>query len=1157
MNKITETGSSFVTRRPVAITMIVLAITVFGYISYNLLPLNLMPDISYPSITVRTEYEGAAPEEVETIVSRPIEQELGIVTNLQNISSISKAGQSDVILEFTWDTDINDAISDVREKLDQVFLPKEVDRPLILRYDPTLDPIMRVGIYGKRSLFYLRRLSEEELKRALDQIPGVAAVKVKGGLEEEIRVEIDEKKLALTSLNINQVKNRLMQENVNLAGGTLKEGETEYLVRTLNQFRNLEEMQYLVVGYLDERPVYLKDIAHVYKTSKEREIVTKIDGSEAVEIEIYKAAEANIVDVARSVRVALFGLSEKPVERKIKKSDTEKENIKKPDKRRGGRKPRGRFPGGGRKDDGLAASLPPGVNMTLLSDQSVFIKNSIDEVKSAALSGGILAIIVLLLFLRNFKSTVIVSLSIPISILSTFAPMNLLHVSLNIMSLGGIALGIGMLVDNSIVVLESIFRCQEEGDDIISATVRGVKEVGGAVTASTLTTIAVFFPIVFVRGVAGQVFGDMALTIVISLLASLGVALVFIPMLASRTFSFGNKTEEDKKLFDLWINPSFVQRLIAGLEKIAEDYRKNKLTGTIKGSFRIVFILIFLFFDFSLFVLGIFARIIISCCTVLLKSLTYISQKIIFPVLNVILNWFNRGIRKLVDDYYPSLLNKIIDRPWQVIAVVFIPLLLIGGFIFNRMGATLIPEVHQGEFFVNIALKVGTPVERTASFLEPLETFLISHPLVAKVATVAGTDKSASSQADEGEHTAKITVRLKPNSDNEKAEQAVIDKVRAYLENIPGIQYKISRPVLFSFKNPVEVQIHEYNLKDLRKYSKIARDALRRLPELRDVKSSLQAGNPEMQIKFKRAKIAAYGLNVFDVASLVRNKVRGDIATEFKDRDRKIDIRVKVRDADKESLDALKRLRVNSTGDQAITLQSVADIILDEGPSQIRRVSQQRTALITANLNKGSSLTEASKAIERTLAEIEFPSETTWEIAGQNKEMETSMNSLYLALALAVFLVYIVMASQFESFLHPFVIMFTIPLAIIGVFIFLYLLSIPLSIVVFLGMIMLAGIVVNNAIVLVDYINQLRQRGLEKKEAVIKAGQARLRPILMTTLTTVLGLLPMAVGIGDGSEIRAPMAITVVVGLSFSTLLTLVVIPSVYLAFDRSEGAGK
>ena len=517
------------TRRPVAIFMVVLAVAVFGYVSYQQLPLNMMPDISYPTLTVRTEYPDTAPEEVENLISRPIEQRLGVVSNLVSITSISRPGMSDVILEFGWDTDMNDAVQTVRENLDRLNLPRGVNRPLILRYDPTQDPIMRVGIYGTENMYALRHIAEEEIKQELEALKGVAAARVKGGLEEEIRVEISERQLALMGLNINTINRRLQEENVNLAGGSLLDGQTQYLVRTLNEFRTIDEIANLVVGDRNNIEIRVKDVGQVYRTHKEREIITRVNGVESVEIEIFKEADANIVATAQRVRDRLFGTPEQlAYVEQLKAGEIEEAEAN--DRREQVRQ----FVQMKEMTSFIAFTLPEGVDMELLSDQSTFIESSVNEVKQTALIGGLLAILVLYIFLRNPSHTAIVGLAIPISIVATFAPMNIFGVSLNIMSLGGLALGIGMLVDNAIVVLESIFRCREEGDDMISATIRGTGEVGGAVFASTLTTVAVFFPIVFVEGVAGQIFGDMALTVVFSLLASLGVALFFIPMLASR-----------------------------------------------------------------------------------------------------------------------------------------------------------------------------------------------------------------------------------------------------------------------------------------------------------------------------------------------------------------------------------------------------------------------------------------------------------------------------------------------------------------------------------------------------------------------------------------------------------------------------------------------
>ncbi|MBT6627028.1 MAG: hypothetical protein HOB49_08470, partial [Gemmatimonadetes bacterium] len=586
------------TQRPVAILMVVMAVCVFGWVSYQRLALDLMPDIAYPTLTVRTEFPGTAPEEVETLISRPLERELGIVPHLVSISSISRAGQSDVVLEFEWDTDMNEVSQDIREKVDRTFLPDDAEKPLLLRYDPSLDPILRIGLYADEgsTLFEMRELAEEEIRRELESIPGVAAVKVKGGLEEEIHVALSERRISLLGLDIAAINQRLDQANVNLPGGQLREGQTEYLVRTLNEFDSLEEIGDLIVTRTNGANIRLRDIADVERAHKDREIITRVNGRESVELEIYKEADANIVAVAAAVKTRIQGTvaqkayvagldsaatdtttaasdslldvasdssavstenasqeedsSQEDVDAEADSTEqgaagettgTDTEGSSDDDENAGGTDLKAQKQQAARKailhlqmTDFLEYQLPQAVHLEVLSDQSIFIENSIEEVQRSALIGGAMAVVVLLIFLRNVVHTLIIAITIPVSVIATFAPMFLFEVSLNIMSLGGLALGIGMLVDNSIVVLESIFRCREEGDDLPTATVRGTSEVGGAVFASTLTTIAVFFPIVFVEGVAGQVFGDMALTVVFSLMASLAVALFFIPMLASR-----------------------------------------------------------------------------------------------------------------------------------------------------------------------------------------------------------------------------------------------------------------------------------------------------------------------------------------------------------------------------------------------------------------------------------------------------------------------------------------------------------------------------------------------------------------------------------------------------------------------------------------------
>jgi hydrophobic/amphiphilic exporter-1 (mainly G- bacteria), HAE1 family len=1247
----------FTTTRPVAILMVVIGICVFGYISYQQLPLNLMPDITYPSLTVRTEYEGTAPEEIETSISRPIEQELGVVDNLVSIQSVSKAGQSDVILEFTWDTGMNKATADLREKLDQVWLPEEVKRPIILRYDPSLDPIMRLGLYGERSLFYLRYLAEEDIKRKLETLDGVAAVKVKGGLEEEIRVELDEQKLTLIGIDIQQIKNRLAQENINLAGGNLKEGQTEYLVRTLNEFKTVSEIGEVVIGNWSGKEIKINDIGKVHRTNKEREIITRINGKENVEIEIYKEADANIVTVAKTVSNAIFGNEEQQAfveDLKKKEAEPEKKlEEKKKEKPNGGRGGRGAEFQKKQMTNFVAYQLPENIEIEKLSDQSIFIENAVNEVMSTAVIGGILAVIILFIFLRNLLVTLIIGISIPISIVSTFAPMKIFAVSLNIMSLGGLALGIGMLVDNSIVVLESISRCREEGDSLIQATIRGVGEVGSAVFASTLTTIAVFFPIVFVEGIAGQVFGDMAMTVVFSLLASLATALFLIPMLASRevssfisgaqlsgffknnflqfgidlkekTFLNDESTEQSETttfleevnifsmtlyelakkemklllaavlmLFKFLTLPLFFVpmplmwflRVIGVIEnkyiewtlkyasnneiwgiKFINEIWPNYLVNSSfneffqslkKTGFWLFLILPFVYYLFVYlfrFMVELAFRMIhffLMAITILLKAFIIILKILLhYPVkiIIVIFNWFYNAVEK----GYPTVLDWSLDNKSKVIGsvtVLFAFTIIVLG---PQIGSELIPEVHQGEFNLELTLPVGSPAERTDERVEQIQKYVSELDGVLKIASVIGVDKSESTNTDEGENTAKFTITITREGSVIDEEERLIKTIRGHMSEYSGIQSKISRPTLFSFKTPVEVEIYGYSLQDLQLVAEQVESEMKNIDGLQDVKANIQRGNPEVQIVYNRQLLSRYGLNILDVASIVRNKVRGDVATEFKEEDRKIDILVRVREEDKESIDNLRRMIINPGSTIPLPLEAVAEIKVNEGPSEIRRIDQQRVAVITANIS-GRDLSSVSEDIFTILSTMELPDNFTFELAGQNKEMETSLNSLMMALALAVFLVYIVMASQFESLLHPFIIIFTIPLALIGVVIFLYILKVPLSVVVFLGLIMLAGIVVNNAIVLVDYINQLRERGMEKIEAIKTAGNVRLRPILMTTSTTVLGLLPMAIGMGDGAEIRTPMAITVIVGLITATILTLIVIPTVYAVLDRKQ----
>ena len=948
------------------------------------------------------------------------------------------------------------------------------------------------------------------------------------------------------------------------------------------------------------------------------------------------------------------------------------------------------------------------IDYHILADQAIFIENSINEVKNTAIIGGILAVLVLYLFLQHFPTTLIVAVAIPLSLIAAFAPLSLFKVSLNIMSLGGLALGIGMLVDNSIVVMESIFRCREEGDGWVESAVRGASEVGGAVIASTLTTIAVFFPIVFVEGIAGQIFGDLSLAVVFSLLASLMVSLFFIPMLASRKF---DKTPRIVLSGFLISVPAFtpVVFMVAKMANFFEDNgatllfsalaslmvglffipklvpEKSDKSGSPKGDFTFAYetkgsfkdltrvpleitvniftlfinLLIVLFFLLlSLFLLvalpiltvnillkfagpefgalaplGILAALPLfffllyktGFLKALIKKVDSINEKrsgkmlwenflslaplkdfvssastrrkwftwpfaffyfvfkfifhsffyllaryiltfygmgiilfkgsglnvmaVITPVVNVVTSAFNRFLNA-VNRFYPKLLDASLNNSGRVIggAVVLFVLTLL--FILPRIGSELIPEVHQGTVYVNLTFPVGTPVEKNDELLQEISKQVRRLDLVQSISYFAGTTKDELSEKEVGEHIGKITVMLRESRDIKESEEMVIADIRSILRTFTDIDYNISRPVLFTMKPPIEVMIKGYNLEQLRRVSSELYEQISGLPGLKDVQSSIKPGFPELVVEFDRMRLSHFGMNAFDVATLIKNKIEGFVATKYKEKDKRVDVRVYLKDEQRKRAENIKNLIINPGGAVPIPLNSVANVNILSGPNEIRRVDQDRSAIISANISD-INLTGAVNQIYDVIERYHMPPDFTYELSGQNKEMETSLNSLTMALVLAIFMVYIVMASQFESFLHPFLILFTIPMALIGVFLTLYVLGIPIGITVYIGMITLVGIVVNNAIVLIDYINTLRKRGVEKMEAIKQAGAIRLRPILITTLTTVLGLLPMAIGLGEGAEIRTPMAISIIAGLLSATFLTLVLIPTVYNKFSK------
>ncbi|MEX2125953.1 MAG: efflux RND transporter permease subunit [Woeseia sp.] len=1053
------------TERRITIVMFTVAIALFGLVSLSRLNVTLLPDISYPTITIRTELTGAAPVEVENLLTKPIEEAVGVIRNVRLVRSVSRAGQSDVTLEFVWGTDMDIAGVDVREKVDIIELPLEADRPLLLRFDPSSEPIIRLGLLQKvpetdaaaaiateGSLKALRRLAEDRIKNDLEAEEGTAAVKVSGGLEDEIQIQVDQQKLSQLGISIELIAERIRAENVNLSGGRLEEGTQRFLVRTINEFQTVDEFANAIVANVADRPVYLRDVATVTRGYKEREAVTRVNGRESVELAVYKEGDANTVQVANRI---------------------------------------------GRRLEQIKETLPDDLELVSIYDQSQFISAAIQEVTSAAISGGFLAILVLYGFLRDARATTIIALAIPVSVIGTFLLMYSNSVSLNIMSLGGIALAVGMLVDNSIVVLENIVRKKEQGQNVLEAARNGTGEVAGAVIASTLTTIAVFVPMVFISGVAGQLFRDQALTVSFALSFSLVVALTLIPMLAA--LGSGSRYVEAGE-------ESAPNRFTRGLAFIV------RMFGLVFAGVRWVF-------------------------WILLWIPTRIFQR----------------LDKATAKRYAPILQWSLDHRLTVVtgaAAIFIATML----LIPRLGTELIPQLSQGEFNVDLRLAPGAPLAETDRAIQAAQRVTQDIDTVDLSYSVAGTgNRLDANPVDAGENTGTLSITLKGGAGREQ-EDAAMNVMREELSRLPGVQYEFSRPSLMSFSSPLQIEISGYDLIALEAVNQSVLSAMSASDRFTDIKTTIESGNPEIQIVFDQERAAALGLSVRAIADRVVANVRGELATRYTWRDKKIDVLVRSVDTRDASIEEVRKLIVNPAAERPVTLEAVAAVGVARGPAEIRRVAQERVAIITANLahgDLGAAAAEAREIIDRT----PMPAGITAMVSGQNEEMQESFRSMQFALVLAVFLVYLVMASQFESLIHPFVILFTIPLALVGAVLGLYLTGTTVNVVAFIGVIMLAGIVVNNAIILVDLINQLRGRGMDKTEAILEAGRSRLRPILMTTLTTILGLLPMAIGIGEGAEVRTPMAITVIGGLFVSTLLTLVVIPVVYSLLDRKKYA--
>ncbi len=1102
------------TRRRVTVAMAMFTLVLFGLIALSDLKVNLLPDLSYPTLTVRTEYVGAAPSEIETLVTEPIEEAVGVVRGLRKLRSISRTGQSDVVLEFAWGTDMDKASLEVRDKLEVLRLPLEVKAPVLLRFNPSTEPVMRLifastaerGGEEVSELMRLRRYADEELKKRLEPVEGVAAVKISGGLEDEVQVLIDDQRLSQLKLSVNNVIERLRQENVNISGGRIEEGSQRYLVRTVNQFSGLEQMREMLVANLNGVPIKLRDVASVSQGFKEREAIIRLGGKEAVEIALYKEGDANTVAVADGV------LAE----------------IKR-----------------------LQSNLPLNSDLRVVENQATFIRAALDEVKFEAVIGGLLAVLIIFLFLRDGWSTFVIGLSLPVSIIATFFFMGQLGLSLNVMSLAGLALATGMVVDDSIVVLESIAKARERGLGVIEATITGAREVSMAVVASTLTTVAVFFPLVFVEGVAGQLFKDQALTVSIALIISLVVALTLIPMLASLkarsplAFADADAVPAQPAWRRAW--QFTLDWLRWPLQSQASKLRRN-------GMFALTLLP-------RLALLPLLLGVVLLCllAPALALVLGFVFGRLgggLLRAIGAVLSRVGGGMLFLYDraaERYQQVLPRALDNPAIVLGVAALAfglsLLLVRG-----LGTDLIPQFAQDRFEMTAKLSPGTQLRDTDSLVRAVQAAHEGDSDIQQLYGVSGSGTRLDANPTEsGENIAKLTVVLGAGYSRE-TEAEVTDRMRQTMAGFPGVDVKFGRPELFSFSTPLEVELRSNDLSALQRAGRQLSDMLQSEPGFVDVKSTVEEGFPEIQIRFDQERAAALGLTTRQIADQVVRKVRGEVATRYSFRERKIDVLVRAQEDDRASVADIRRLIVNPESERPLTLDSVAEVVETIGPSEINRSDQVRVAIVRANL-QGIDLGTAVQRVNSLVQESPLGADIRLHIGGQGEELQASINSLLFALGLAIFLVYLVMASQFESLLHPFVIMFSIPLAMVGAALALWLSGSAVSVVVFIGLILLVGIVVKNAIVLIDKINQLRMEGVAKRDAIAQGAESRLRPIVMTTLTTLIAFTPLAFFGGEGAEVKSPMAITVIGGLAVSTLLTLIVIPVVYDLLDRTADA--
>ncbi|MBN1798557.1 MAG: efflux RND transporter permease subunit [Spirochaetales bacterium] len=1051
-------------KHPITTIMVFLAVVLLGFVSLSRVGLELFPDITYPTAAVVVVHPGVGPYEIESAISKRVEEAVSSISGVERVASTSSEGVSMVVVNFSWGTNMDTIVSDIREKIDAIAndLPEGAYRPEIFRFNPEMLPSMVLNCTSSNPRVDMRKLIEDNIVPDLEKIEGVATAEIFGGKIAAVTCKLSLDDLIRSETSILQILHMFQGENINLPGGTLELPSEHIVLRTIGEFKSIADIGDMLVGYREQIPIYLGDVAEIALDYLPQEEIVRAQGQSGIQISIRKQPGFNTVKVNDRVKLTLKRLGEQY----------------------------------------------PSLKFTIQTDQSTSILNSIGGVADAGWQGGLLAILVLMFFLRNIRSTFIISLAIPLSVVATFSLMDMAGISMNMLSLMGITLGIGMFVDNSIVVLEASYRKKLTGLDSGQAAVEGAGEVGMAIIASTLTTIAVFFPLVFVEGLVGMIFKDLAFTISFALLISLASALTLIPVMFTKLL-------KGKKI------PVLSRKKGAN----PQPEHNPHATGTAGG----------------------FSGSELSLADIQVHTG------------NKIIDRLGAGIQKALrrlDRSYEKVISWALDHSPVIILSALILLAVSFGFIVF-LGMEFIPEVDEAKFVVGLETKLGTPYAKTEAKVIQAEN-IIKRLLGDDVDTMSsniGRGAAEVGMAESGSHMANIKVTLTSKDRRAQSIWKIVGRLSKELrENILDALIKIDISGMASLassatgqKDPIVIEITGANLQESYAFAKELAVLVENVSGTRDVQISHKTGKPELQFRIKRRAAAGLGITPKEIAVTVRTAYKGMEVSQYNDGTHDYDIVVILKDEDRNNIKRLTNLFLVNRSGTKILAETVADLHQDEGPLSIERIQRQRIIMVTAALTGERALSNVVADIKQRVTErLPIPADIHVDYTGSGKQMDEAFGSLGWVLLLAVLLVYMVMASQFESLLHPFIVMFAVPFAVIGLVAALLVTNTTFNLVAFIGGILLVGIVVNNGIVLIDYMNTLQKRGVPLRQAIIRGGKTRLKPILMTTFTTVIGLLPMALGFGAGSEIRAPMGRAVLGGLLSSGLITLILIPTVY-----------